>query len=94
MTEKPVAIILPTWNPQEPRFTIKECERCSDDRVFKNNQCIYNQRLGFAYSVEEIVEVLNALGKENEELKTEIKRLKKQWQPTPYEIKIMISLQI
>ena len=78
MTEKPVAIILPTWNPQEPRFTIKKCERCSDDRLFKNNQCIYNQRLGFAYSVTEIVEVLNNLGKENEELKTEIKRLKKQ----------------
>ena len=59
MTEKPVMMILPTWDPDEPRFIVKECPQCSDDRVFKNNKCVYNQRLGFAYSVDEIVEVLN-----------------------------------
>lgn len=74
MTEKPVAIVLPTWSPNEPRFVIMDCEQCSDDRVFKNNQCVYNQRLGFAYSVEEIVEVLNNIGKENDELKNNLKQ--------------------
>jgi len=59
MTEKPVLMILPRWDPDEPRFVVKECEKCSDDRAFKNNKCVYNQRLGFAYSVDEIVEVLN-----------------------------------
>ena len=59
MTEKPVMMILPRWDPDEPRFIVKECEECSDDRAFKNNKCVYNQRLGFAYSVDEIVEVLN-----------------------------------
>ena len=59
MTEKPVLMILPKWDPDEPRFVVKECPRCSDDRAFKNNKCVFNQRLGFAYSVDEIVEVLN-----------------------------------
>lgn len=35
----------------------------ADERVFKNNKCVFNKRLGFAYSVDEIVEVLNELGK-------------------------------
>ena len=32
-----------------------------DSRQFKNGLCVYNNRLGFAYSVTEIVEVLNSL---------------------------------
>ena len=76
MTEKPVAIVLPTWNPNEPRFKVMDCPQCSDDRQFKDGRCVYNQRLGFAYSINEIVEVLNNLGKENEELKKENELLK------------------
>ena len=85
MTEKPVMMILPTWDPDEPRFIVKECEKCSDDRAFKNNKCVYNQRLGFAYSVDEIVEVLNNEDDFNQsecitvyDLKQEIKKLKKE----------------
>lgn len=57
--DKPVAIVLPNWDPNEPRFVVEECLKCSDDRQFKNGRCVYNQRLGFCYSVDEIVEVLN-----------------------------------
>jgi len=88
MTEKPVLMILPKWDPDEPRFIVKECPRCSDDRAFKNNKCVYNQRLGFAYSVDEIVEVLNNEDDEDDfnqskcitvyDLKQEIKKLKKE----------------
>ena len=73
MTDKPIGIVLPTWNPDEPRFVVMDCPQCSDDRQFKNGRCVYNQRLGFAYSVEEIVEVLNATNNEKEQLKEELK---------------------
>ena len=59
MTEKPIAIAIPTWDPNEPRFIKKECLQCSEDRQFKTGDCVYNQRLGLAYSVDDIVEVLN-----------------------------------
>lgn len=36
-------------------------EYTEDSRQFKNGLCVYNNRLGFAYSVTEIVEVLNSL---------------------------------
>lgn len=36
-------------------------EYTEDSRTFKNGLCVYNNRLGFAYSVTEIVEVLNSL---------------------------------
>lgn len=36
-------------------------EYTEDSRTFKNGLCVYNNRLGFAYSVSEIVEVLNSL---------------------------------
>ena len=36
-------------------------EYTEDSRQFKNGLCVYNNRLGFAYSVSEIVEVLNGL---------------------------------
>ncbi len=35
-------------------------EYTDDTRTFKNGLCVYNNRLGFAYSVTEIVEVLNS----------------------------------
>lgn len=38
-------------------------EHVAEDRVFKNNKVVFNTRLGFAYSVDEIVEVLNELGR-------------------------------
>ncbi|MBQ2613522.1 MAG: hypothetical protein IJG19_06590 [Methanobrevibacter sp.] len=72
MTEKPVAVVVPSWNPDEPRFKVTECPLCGEDRAFKNNKCVYNQRLGFAYSVDEIVEVLN-----NTELEDMLKNLTK-----------------
>lgn len=36
-------------------------EYTEDSRTFKNGLCVYNNRLGMAYSVTEIVEVLNGL---------------------------------
>ncbi len=47
------------WKPRRPRFIVEECDKCSNDRVFKNGKIVYNQNLGMAYSVDEIVEVLN-----------------------------------
>ena len=78
MTEKPVAIVLPTWDPDEPRFVVMDCPNCSDDRQFKNNKCVFNQRLGFAYSVEELVALLNVLNNEIDELKNDNARLEEQ----------------
>ena len=68
--EKPVAVVLPSWNPDEPRFKVEECPLCGEDRAFKNNKYVYNQRLGFAYSVDELVEVLN-----NTELEDKLENL-------------------
>ena len=50
------------------RFTVEECSQCSDDRKFQNNKCVYNNRLGFAYSVDEIVEVLNHNGRHSDDV--------------------------
>ena len=50
------------WKPRKQRFTVEECEKCSDDRKFQNGKVVYNQILGMAYSVDEIVEVLNRQG--------------------------------
>ena len=36
-------------------------EYTEDSRQFKNGLCVYNNRLGMAYSVTELVEVLNSL---------------------------------
>ena len=76
--EKPILIVLPSWNPEEPRFIVRQNQGESDDRTFKNNKCVHNQRLGLTYSVDEIVEVLNANDEreEFEELKEENKKLK------------------
>lgn len=73
MTDKPVAFVVPSWNPDEPRFVVKDCPMCGEDRVFKNNKCVFNQRLGFAYSVDEIVEVLNNQGDELDRIKETIR---------------------
>ena len=88
MSEKPVMRILPRWDPDEPRFIVDTCGKCSDDRQFKNGKVVFNQRLGFAYSVDEIVEVLNNKDVEDDfnqsecitvyDLKQEIKKLKKE----------------
>lgn len=64
--DKPVAVVLPSWNPDEPRFIVTECPKCGDDRKFINGKCVYNQRLGFCYSVDEIVEVLNNIGEQTD----------------------------
>jgi hypothetical protein len=47
------------WKPRKSRFIVEECSKCSNDRQFKNGKVVYNQNLGRAYSVDEIVEVLN-----------------------------------
>ena len=44
------------------RFTVEECKQCSSDRAFKDDKCVFNNHLGFAYSNSEIVEVLNNNG--------------------------------
>ena len=37
MSEKPTAIILPSWNPDEPRFIVETCEYpIAEDREFRN----------------------------------------------------------
>ena len=81
MTEKPSAIILPIWNPDEPRFIVETCEhRIAEDREFRNNTCVYNQRLGFAYNVNEIVEVLNSMGDKLDKLEKENEQLRQTMQ--------------
>lgn len=45
------------------RFVVKDCEECLDEIQFKNGKCVFNRRLGFAYSVDNIVEVLNNQGR-------------------------------
>ena len=78
MSEKLTAIILPSWNPDEPRFIVETCEhRIAEDREFRNNTCVYNQRLKIAYNVEEIVEVLNNMGDKIDKLEEENGSLKK-----------------
>lgn len=78
MDEKPIAIILPSWNPNEPRFVVETCDyRIAEDREFRNNTCVFNQRLGFAYSVEEIVEVLNNMDDKIDELEEDKEQLHK-----------------
>lgn len=78
MTEKPTAIILPSWNPDEPRFIVETCEYpIAEDREFRNNTCVYNQRLKIAYSVEEIVEVLNNMGDKIDDLEDDKEQLHK-----------------
>ena len=78
MSEKPTAIILPSWNPDEPRFIVETCEYpIAEDREFRNNTCVYNQRLKIAYSVEEIVEVLNNMGDKIDDLKDDNEQLHK-----------------
>lgn len=59
--EKPVMTILPTWDPNAPVFIKEKCPRCGQDRQFKTGEVVYNQRLNLAYSVDDIVEVLNAM---------------------------------
>jgi len=73
--EKPIGIVLPTWNPDEPRFIIADCPKCDDDRQFKNGESVYNQRLGFSYSVSEIVEVLNKTSEQQEKQEMIISKL-------------------
>ena len=76
--DKIIGVCLPSWDSNEPRFVVKESnDGIAEDRGFKNGECVYNQRLGFAYSVDEIVEVLNALGDvedENDELNRKVKK--------------------
>lgn len=40
-------------------FIVDDARGASDDRVFRNGKVVFNKTLGFAYSVDEIVEVLN-----------------------------------
>ena len=78
MNEKRVGIILPTWNPDEPRFIVENAhDGLADDRAFKNGKCVYNQRLGIVYTVGYIVDVLNEFGDEIDKLKEENEALKK-----------------
>jgi hypothetical protein len=58
------------WGMRKPRFVVEEDERglVAKERVFKNGKTVFNQILGFAYSVDEIVEVLNQLGESSDYL--------------------------
>ena len=51
--------ILPNLKQNDPIFVKKACKNCDDDRAFKNGYCVFNQRLGFAYSVDEIINELD-----------------------------------
>lgn len=47
-------------NPDTPRFKIHSIgDQGEDDQVFRDGNCIYNQRIGRIYSAEDIVELLN-----------------------------------
>ena len=73
--DKPIAIILPNWNPNESRFIVEDVhEQIADDRRFKNGKGVLNQRLGFFYSVEEIVEVLNNMDERIDDLEEQLKQ--------------------
>lgn len=75
--DKPIAIILPNWNQNEPRFIVEDAhDELADDRAFKNGKCVYNQRLGIVYTVEYVVDALNELGNEIDKLKEENEQLK------------------
>lgn len=50
----------------------------ADSRRFQNGLCVFNNRLGMAYSVTEIVKVLNSLTFENQKLKERINELEKE----------------
>ena len=79
--DKPIAIILPSRNPNEPRFIVEDVhEQIADDRRFKNGKGVLNQRLGFFYSVEEIVEVLNNMGEMIDELEEQLKEKREEEQ--------------
>lgn len=79
MTEKPVGIVIPTWNPNEPRFIVEDAhDGLADDRAFKNGKCVYNQRLGVVYTVEYVVDALNELGDEIDKLKEENEQLRQE----------------
>lgn len=41
------------------KFIVDDARGASDDRAFRNGKVVFNKTLGFAYSVDEIVEVLN-----------------------------------
>ena len=89
MTEKPVGIVIPTWNPNEPRFIVEDAhDGLADDRAFKNGKCVYNQRLGVVYTVEYVVDALNELGDEIDKLKEENEQLRQQLQEKQEEEKL------
>ena len=45
-------------------FEVESADECTaDSRKFQNGLCVFNNRLGMAYSVTEIVEVLNTMTK-------------------------------
>ena len=43
----------------KPLFVLLSGGKAADNRVFRNDTCVFNTRLGMVYSGEEIVEVLN-----------------------------------
>lgn len=53
----------------KPRFIVDDGhDRVAPERIFRNGKVVFNTRLGFAYSVDEIVEVLNQQGKYQDEV--------------------------
>lgn len=75
--DKRIAIILPNWNSNEPRFIVEDAhDGLADDRAFKNGKCVYNQRLGIVYTVEYIVDALNELADKVDEQQATITSLK------------------
>ena len=81
---KPIGIVVPSWNPNEPRFVVADAtEHLSEDRKFVNGKCVENQRLKIVYSVEDIVYVLNnyeKLEKENEQLRQSVEYWQKKYE--------------
>ena len=79
MSEKPIGIVLPSWNPNEPRYIVADAtEHLSDDRKFANGKCVKNQRLKIVFSVSDIVDGFNAYNEEIDRLKSENEQLRKQ----------------
>lgn len=79
MSEKPIGIVLPSWNPNEPRYIVADAtEHLSDDRKFVNGKCVENQRLKIVFSVSDIVDGFNAYDEEIDRLKSENEQLRQE----------------
>lgn len=61
------------------------------EREFKNGYCIITDKDDTAYSIDELVELLNEFQKENEQLKKELKRCKDWIKSDKYDYELTLA---